>query len=428
MMRGMFAAISGLKAHQTMLDVTANDLANVNTIGYKSARDDVRGRALAAPARRIGARPPASAARTPCRSASASRLGSIDNLMTAGSLQSTGNPLDLAIQGDGFFRVGAGTPPATPPYTRSSHHHRVHARRQLDHERARLPRRPRTAKYVIGHERDRHDRAAPPTYAPGTNDTYINVPPRLAGRGDRPGRHRHLHRRATRRPPPTSSGSRPGTSRWRRSRTRPACSASATRTGPITRELRRRGRRHAGHDRLRHDDRGRGRDVERRPGQRVHDHDHGRARLPGQLARDHHRRPDAPGRGEHEAVVRAASGLSGRRGGHRGRPPLQSGPPPRSPRRNRAVQGENMITLHRLGHAAEPFQLNPDLIVTVEANARHRGHAHHADQDRRRRDAGARRRADPRRAASSCCRWRSSRAARSAPPPRAPSPGARRWS
>ena len=38
MMRGMFAAISGLKNHQVMLDVTANDIANVNTIGYKSAR------------------------------------------------------------------------------------------------------------------------------------------------------------------------------------------------------------------------------------------------------------------------------------------------------------------------------------------------------------------------------------------------------
>ena len=38
MMRGMFAAISGLKTHQVMLDVTSNDIANVNTIGYKSAR------------------------------------------------------------------------------------------------------------------------------------------------------------------------------------------------------------------------------------------------------------------------------------------------------------------------------------------------------------------------------------------------------
>ena len=38
MMRGMFSAISGLKNHQLMLDVTANDIANVNTTGYKSAR------------------------------------------------------------------------------------------------------------------------------------------------------------------------------------------------------------------------------------------------------------------------------------------------------------------------------------------------------------------------------------------------------
>ena len=38
MMRSMFAAISGLKTHQIMLDVTANDIANVNTIGYKSSR------------------------------------------------------------------------------------------------------------------------------------------------------------------------------------------------------------------------------------------------------------------------------------------------------------------------------------------------------------------------------------------------------
>ena len=38
MMRGMYSAISGLKTHQIALDVTANDLSNVNTVGYKSAR------------------------------------------------------------------------------------------------------------------------------------------------------------------------------------------------------------------------------------------------------------------------------------------------------------------------------------------------------------------------------------------------------
>ena len=38
MLRSMFTAIGGLRNHQVMLDVTANDIANVNTIGYKSAR------------------------------------------------------------------------------------------------------------------------------------------------------------------------------------------------------------------------------------------------------------------------------------------------------------------------------------------------------------------------------------------------------
>ena len=52
MMRGMFAAISGLKQHQVMLDVTANDISNVNTIGYKSARASPSRTAEPAAARR----------------------------------------------------------------------------------------------------------------------------------------------------------------------------------------------------------------------------------------------------------------------------------------------------------------------------------------------------------------------------------------
>jgi flagellar hook protein FlgE len=60
MMRSMFAAISGLKAHQVMLDVTAADIANVNTVGYKSSRMTFRDslsqlqRGGAASARRSG--------------------------------------------------------------------------------------------------------------------------------------------------------------------------------------------------------------------------------------------------------------------------------------------------------------------------------------------------------------------------------------
>ena len=109
MMRGMFAAISGLKQHQVMLDVTANDIANVNTIGYKSSRVTFQDsltqtqRGAAGPTTNNGG---SNAAQVGLGVG----LGSVDNLMTGGAVQTTGNPLDVAIQGDGFFQIGYGRP------------------------------------------------------------------------------------------------------------------------------------------------------------------------------------------------------------------------------------------------------------------------------------------------------------------------------
>ena len=113
MMRGMFAAISGLKNHQIMLDVTANDIANVNTIGYKSARTTFKD-SLTQVQRGSSGPGGVNAGSNAAQIGLGVQLGSIDNLMQSGALQSTGNPLDVAIQGDGFFRVGLGTPPAVP--------------------------------------------------------------------------------------------------------------------------------------------------------------------------------------------------------------------------------------------------------------------------------------------------------------------------
>jgi flagellar hook protein FlgE len=108
----MFAAISGLKTHQTMLDVTSNDIANVNTIGYKSARTTFKD-SLTQVA--FGAAGPGggSGGQNAAQIGLGTQLGSIDNLMSTGALQSTGNPLDVAIQGPGFFRVAPSS--ATPP-------------------------------------------------------------------------------------------------------------------------------------------------------------------------------------------------------------------------------------------------------------------------------------------------------------------------
>jgi flagellar hook protein FlgE len=102
----MFSAISGLQVHQTMLDVAANDIANVNTVGFKGEATTFKD-ALSQLQR--GASSPSGAAggTNAIQVGLGVQLGAIANQMGEGATQQTGNPLDLAIQGDGFFRVGA---------------------------------------------------------------------------------------------------------------------------------------------------------------------------------------------------------------------------------------------------------------------------------------------------------------------------------
>jgi flagellar hook protein FlgE len=114
MMRGMFTAISGLKQHQTMLDVTANDIANVNTIGYKSARVTFED-TLTQLQRGAAGATTTNGGSNAAQIGLGVGLGSIDNLMTGGAVQTTGNPLDVAIQGDGFFEIAQGNPTAASP-------------------------------------------------------------------------------------------------------------------------------------------------------------------------------------------------------------------------------------------------------------------------------------------------------------------------
>ncbi len=104
MMRGMFSAISGLRVHQTMLDVTANNIANVNTIGFKGQRVSF---ADALSQVESGASAPSATlgGTNAMEVGLGVQLDGIDTQMTSGAIQSTGNPLDCAIQGDGFFRV-----------------------------------------------------------------------------------------------------------------------------------------------------------------------------------------------------------------------------------------------------------------------------------------------------------------------------------
>jgi flagellar hook protein FlgE len=113
MIRGMYSAISGLRTHQVMLDVTSANLANVNTVGFKSSRTTFKDQ-LQQTLYGGSAQGPNTGGTNSAQVGLGVQLGSIDAVMGEGSMQSTGNPLDVAIQGEGWFRVGVGDPSTTP--------------------------------------------------------------------------------------------------------------------------------------------------------------------------------------------------------------------------------------------------------------------------------------------------------------------------
>lgn len=108
MMRSLFAGVSGLKNHQTRMDVIGNNIANVNTIGYKKSRvtfQDMLSQTLRGASSPQGNR----GGTNPMQVGLGMSLSSIDVIHTSGSPQSTGKNTDLAIEGDGFFILGCGS-------------------------------------------------------------------------------------------------------------------------------------------------------------------------------------------------------------------------------------------------------------------------------------------------------------------------------
>lgn len=102
MMRSMFAGVSGLRNHQIRMDVIGNNIANVNTMGFKSSRvsfqevfnQTIRG--ASAPSGQRGGT-------NPQQVGLGMTVASIDTFQTQGNLQLTGKETDLAVQGNGFF-------------------------------------------------------------------------------------------------------------------------------------------------------------------------------------------------------------------------------------------------------------------------------------------------------------------------------------
>lgn len=176
MMAGMYAAISGLDANQVMLNDTASDLANVNTVGYKSSSVTFA-ESLTQVMRGASGPTNTNGGSNTVQVGLGVQVSATRNEMTEGSFQTTNNPLDIAIEGNGFLRVGAGAPPAAEPFT-ANIPTTVHYTRAGDLTTNSVGFVTTEAgEYVIGRNAVATVGAAGTTYAPGTEDSYIKIPP-----------------------------------------------------------------------------------------------------------------------------------------------------------------------------------------------------------------------------------------------------------
>jgi len=104
MIRALYSAVTGLRAHEVMMDVTSNNIANVNTPGFKASRATFS-EALAQTIRGGGLATGAQGGTNPLQIGLGTRVAGSVAAFTQGALQLTGRQTDLAIQGGGFFVV-----------------------------------------------------------------------------------------------------------------------------------------------------------------------------------------------------------------------------------------------------------------------------------------------------------------------------------
>ena len=105
MIRALFTSATGMNVQSTTIDNTANNLANVNTNGFKKGQADFQD--LIYVTERVPGSEAAQGLQVPTglQIGSGARVAGITKVFTAGSLTNTANPLDLAIEGGGFLQV-----------------------------------------------------------------------------------------------------------------------------------------------------------------------------------------------------------------------------------------------------------------------------------------------------------------------------------
>jgi len=116
MMRALYTSATGMNAQQLNMDVIANNLANVNTAGFKHSRADFQD--LLYQEMRPAGTTVAQGAQSPTglEVGLGVKPGATETMFQQGTFQETGNNLDVAIEGQGFYKVLL--PDGTPGYTR----------------------------------------------------------------------------------------------------------------------------------------------------------------------------------------------------------------------------------------------------------------------------------------------------------------------
>jgi len=107
MMRSLFTGVTGLKQNQTKMDVLSNNIANVNTTGFKRGRamfEDLFCQTIRNAQQSFGEY----GGLNPMQVGLGAKLGSIDTVMEQGATETTGKNTDLAIEGGGFFVIDGG--------------------------------------------------------------------------------------------------------------------------------------------------------------------------------------------------------------------------------------------------------------------------------------------------------------------------------
>ncbi|GAA3607633.1 flagellar hook protein FlgE [Kineosporia mesophila] len=115
MLRSLFSGISGLKAHQQMMDVVSNNIANVNTAGFKTSNivfEDTLSQLM----RAAGASTATSGGLDPTQIGLGVKLAAVQQNFSQGSTQITNKSTDLMVNGDGFFVLDDG---GTQVYSRA---------------------------------------------------------------------------------------------------------------------------------------------------------------------------------------------------------------------------------------------------------------------------------------------------------------------